>query len=283
MKSVFVTGFSGAQGSAIASVLTNSGVSVTGLVRQASEHDGCVQGDLLDVASLVAAMRGCDAIVFTLPLIFEADVVVQMTQNLVSAARQNGIQKVVFNTGIPLGDTLTGYAAIDVKHAALEVLCGSDLSVVSLMPTIYLDNLAAPFLLPVIREHNIIPYPVASEQDFAWISHENLARYCYAALNNDALVGQKILITNRDMGSKADLAKLIAQKVGRDVCYVPSTTDQFEENLRPVLGDYVAREIANLYRGVAENAASFCAYSHAEFLDSVELQSTEQWVASVNW
>jgi len=285
MKKVFVTSITGAQGRHIAEAFKASGYAVASMTRQKIDLDGfeIMSGELGDTEKLSPAMNGAETVVLTLPLLFDPSDVVAITDNIIKAAKIAGVKKIIYNTGIPLGDAKTGYAAIDVKHDALAVLQQSGLDLVTLMPTIYLDNLASPFLLPVIKEHKILPYPLPDEFEFSWTSQENLGRYCVAAAETPALIGEKVLVSNRDEISKLDLAELIGKALGCDVHYVATTPEQFEENLQPVLGEYVATEIANLYRGISEHHQDFVAYTHQGFLDSVELQTAQEWVEQVNW
>lgn len=285
MKKVFVTSITGAQGRHIAEAFKASGYAVASMTRQNADLDGfdVVLGEMSETEKLASAMKGAETAVLTLPLLFDSSAVTTITSNFVDAVKRAGVKKIIYNTSIPLGAAKTGYAALDVKHDALEVLQQSGLDLVTLMPTIYLDNLASPFLLPVIQEHKILPYPIPDEFEFSWTSQENLGRYCVAAAENPALVGETVLVSNRDGTSKQALAGLIGKAMGCDIHYVATTPDQFEENLRPVLGEYVATEIANLYRGISEHHQDFVAYTHQDFLDSVELQTAQEWVEQVNW
>jgi len=280
MKNIFVTGTSGAQGQTITAVLARAGHRVLGISRNPESTDDLVdltRGDLENLNSVIEAMDGADAVVLTLPLLFDSDMISAMTRNVVEAAKKLGIKKIIYNTGIPLGKQKTGYAAIDVKHDALSVLEQSGLEVVTLMPTIYLDNLTAPFLLPVIREHGIVPYPLAEDFNFSWISQDNLGRFCLDALTNEALVGKKVVISNGDNLAGAELAKILSEAAKKTLTYVPSSPDDFEQNLKPVLGDYVAKEISNLYRGIEENHADFLNSDNQTLIEKVELQSTLDW------
>jgi len=285
MKKVFVTSITGTQGASIAKTFKDQGYSVASMVRKAvelPEYDIAV-GSFSDTPLLASLMKDSEAIILTLPLLFDAQEIIEITQQIVSATKEAGVQTIIFNSSIPLGDSKTGYPAIDVKHDALDVLNKSGLDIITLMPTIYLDNLSSPFLLPVIQEAKIIPYPISDDLEFNWISQENLGRYCVAALNDINLINEKVLITNKGKHSKQHIAKLISEEVKTEVSYIATTPAQFEDNLKPIFGDYIANEIANLYRGVSENSENFTNYAHQEFIDSVELESTEQWVKSIAW
>jgi len=285
MKKVFVTSITGTQGASIAKVFKDKNYTVSSMVRapvEMPEYD-VTAGSYSNTPLLASLMKGSEVIVLTLPLLFDAKEIIAITQQIVAATKDAGVQTIIFNSSIPLGDFKTGYPAIDVKHDALDVLNNSGLDIITLMPTIYLDNLSSPFLLPIIQEAKIIPYPIADDLEFNWISLENLGRYCVAAIKETGLINEKVLITNKGNYTKEDIARLISDEFKTKVSYIATTPAQFEENLKPILGDYVANEIANLYRGVSENSENFTSYTHQNFIDSVELESTEQWVKSVEW
>jgi len=285
MKKVFVTSITGSQGASIARAFKYQGYTVASMIREPvelSEYDVAV-GHFSNTPLLASLMKGSEAIVLTLPLLFDAQEIIDITQQIISATKDAGVETIIFNSSIPLGDSKTGYPAIDVKHDALNILNKSGLNIITLMPTIYLDNLSSPFLLPIIRESKVIPYPIADDLEFNWISHENLGRYCVAALKEPSLINEKVLITNKGNYSKQNIAKLISDELKTEVSYIATTPKQFEDNLKPILGDFIAHEIANLYRGVSQNSENFINYTHRNFIDSVELESTEQWANSVSW
>lgn len=285
MKKVFITSVTGAQGQGITSVFKRAGYDIVGIARNHTNIDGVTlhTGSMEDLTVLTQAVKGSEAIILTLPLQFDSDLIKLMTSNIVKAAKENGISKIIFNTSIALGKEKTGYASIDVKHDALEILDGSGLDVITVMPTLYLGNLSSPFLLPVIKEHSIVPYPIAGDFSFSWISYENLGRYILAALNEKTLIGERVLVTNRDETTGGELVAKIADATGKQLTFVPTSAEEFENNLQPVLGDYVAKEVSNLYRGIDSNRQDFKNYTHEAFLNSVELESTEDWIASVSW
>ncbi len=290
MNTVFVSGVTGAQGGAIKTVLERQGIVVYSMSRQASDNSGdvdnankIISGGLEDLEQLKKAVKNCDAIVFTAPLVFDAQIVKQFSNNIVAAAKSNGIKKIIFNSSIPLGNTKTGFAAIDVKHDALEILQNSGLDIVTLMPTIYLDNLASPFLLPIIQANAIIPYPIASDFKFSWISLENLGRYVFAALKDDSLIGTSRLISNNEATTGMELARIISDVAATELNYIASSPDEFEQNLTPILGDSISKEISNLYRGVDAFRDDFLQNNKLLLSDTIILQSIEQWAKTIPW
>lgn len=286
MNRVFVTGATGAQGHAITQVLNRKNIAVSSISRGTSHSNALLnieKGDITDLTHLAHAMSGSEAVIFTLPLIFDYKEVEKITQSVIAASKMQGIKKIIFNTSIALGSKKTGCAAIDVKHKALSLLNASDLDIITLMSTLYLDNLTTPFLLPIIQKDNIIPYPVDNNFKLAWISQENLGRYCLAALKNDDLIGQKILITNKDKITGDDLANIISYASKKSINYIALQADQFEENLKKTLGNDIAKEIANLYKAIDKHRDDFESYSSEDFIASTLLETTQEWANHIAW
>src|SRR5262245_9533253 len=121
-----VTGATGFVGGAVARALVRAGTDVRVLARSQSDTQNLtelsverVAGDLLDPASLRAALSGCQqlyhvAAYYALwaknPAIFY-DVNVTGTRNVLTAARQAGIERTVYCStigaiGLPAGDGL---------------------------------------------------------------------------------------------------------------------------------------------------------------------------------
>jgi dihydroflavonol-4-reductase len=177
MKPVLVTGASGFLGWHVARVLRERGFPVRALVRQGSRVTGLdverVTGDLRDAASLARAVAGC-GLLFHVAAdyrlwardpgeLYRSNV--DGTRNLLQAARQAGVERVVYTStvgcmGIPpngLGDEETPVSAKDMagdykrskflaEQVALEFARGG-LPVVIVNPT-------AP-----VGDHDVKPTP----------------------------------------------------------------------------------------------------------------------------
>jgi len=74
----------------------------------------------------------------------------------------------------------------------------SDLPLITLEPTVYMDNLLAPWSLPAVVS-GTFAYQAPAEASVAWISHRTLAQAVLAAATAP-LVGQSLRI-----GGPADL------------------------------------------------------------------------------
>ena len=286
---VFVNGAGGAQGGAIARELiarNNQVMTISRGAESRTESKGLttVPGDLLTAAGLAEALEGADAAVFTIPLLFEKDKVLLATKNFIAAAEAGGVKHVIFNTTFFLAKAEAGVFAVDAKVQMKALFEASKLQVTTIVPDVYLDNLAAPWSIPVILENSILPYPIQANTKVPFISHVDLAKGVVAALEKPELVGQTLpLVTGLFTGE--EIAAAIGGKLGKAIQFVPVDPNDFEAQLAPAFGALAAKEISNLYRFLAQEHAAFVGKPFAETQKLLEVtpQTLKEWVDGVNW
>lgn len=284
---IFVTGGRGAQGGNIAQLLISKGEKVTTLSRTDEDNSADLQvikGGLEDVKSIQEALENADKAIFTLPLVFDNEQAKVYVSNFIQVAEDKGVSLVVFNAGFNIPSESTGLSAMDLKVEIKEMFDKSSLNVITLTPDIYIDNLAAPWSIPVMLEHNILPYPVAAGEKSPWISHFDLARYAVSAIEKPELSGQTLPIGGNLLEGE-EIAAAISKEIGKQINFVSLTPNDFEAQLSPSFGEVAAKEISNLYRFVADKKQELL---HQDFKTTqeklgVEPQSLEDWVKSVNW
>ncbi|WP_299223643.1 NmrA family NAD(P)-binding protein [uncultured Aquimarina sp.] len=287
---VFVTGATGFQGGNIAQALLNENHNVTTLKRDPGngvpprEGIEVVQGGLENQESLAKAMRGAQAAVYSFPLIFDIELAKSYTENFITAAKQENVGLIIYNTTFHLAKQETGFLALDIKVAMKKLLDASGLNVITLAPDIYLDNIAAPWSIPVILEHKIVPYPLASDKKIPWISHSDLAQYVVKAISKPELTGQTLPIGG-NLVTGNEIATAISAKINQELNFVAVPVDEFEQQLKPGFGEIAAKEISNLYRYVEQNYTDFVNkdFARTNQLLDIEPQPVNEWVNSVNW
>lgn len=259
-KRILVTGATGMQGRPIVDALLRRGFTVRALSRQNQPGlpDGAevVRGDLDDAASLASAFEGVDRLVLMLPLVFDADQVRRFVGNVIDAARSAAVDLVVFDTSAPVPDEPVGVAAVDVKVEAAALLAASGLPVVTVRPTIYSDNLAAPWTAPGIVADRIIAYPLAADVRCAWITWEDAARCMAAAANDPTLAGRTFDVGGPEALDGAALAAAFTEALGSDHSYAAVPLEAFEQGLNGALGVPVGTEIAAFYHWLSGEGAN---------------------------
>ncbi|HEX2533944.1 MAG TPA: NmrA family NAD(P)-binding protein [Chitinophagaceae bacterium] len=287
MKKVLVTGATGAQGGAVAAALQAQGFSVRGYARQTQHLPAGVEpfaGDLSDSGRLRQALEGAELLSLTLPLEFDRERLLAYARNVAEAVQGSGIRHMVYNTSSPVPDGRTGKKSFDLKQEVEALFDAAGLSYVALHPTIYLDNLSAPWSLPLIGEQGLLPYPVAAAQPVSWLSLGNLARFTVAALEQPALAGGKFAIGGPRQLTGTQIAAALGSHLGKGVQYLAVAPAAFEQQLAPQMGPDLAREIADFYR-FAEEQGRWLRVPEGETASlggvPVFLQSLGEWIASV--
>lgn len=257
MKNIFVSGATGFQGGAIANVFIENGYQVKTLKRSLDKFNArkgleVVEGGFEDKVALGLALRGVETAVFTLPLIFDLEASIKMVQNFIEIVKEEGVKRVVFNTSFDLPNEKTGLLALDIKVAIKELFDQSGLDVITLVPDVYIDNLLAPWSVPLLLDQGIMPYPIPNGQKIPWISHRELAVNVFHAVKNTQLVGQ-VLPVGGGLYSGEEIAKVLGDVLNKPIQFISLTPDEFEQNLAPAFGDLAAQEISNLYRYLNHN------------------------------
>lgn len=289
-KRIFVSGALGFQGKSIAELLVKNGYEVQTLSRNTDPNSitkgsfKITKGSLEVIDDVREALKEIDKAVFTLPLVFDKNQAVQMTQNFIEAAKSEGIKQVVFNTGFDLPIKEEGLVAMDIKVLMKKMFDDSGLAVTTVVPDIYIDNLIAPWSLPLIMDQAILPYPVKNGQKVPWISHYDLAKFVVSAIEKPELTGQ-VLPIGGNLYTGEEIAMAISEKIGKNIQFIGLTPDDFEKNLAPSFGPVAAKEISNLYRYVDTHIESLTNkdFKGAQEKLMMQTQSLSDWVESVQW
>jgi len=291
-ETVLVYGGTGAQGGAIVRALIANGHKVRALTRSEKNADviksaGAVPAyaDLDDLASLQRASNGCDAVILTLPLAFDISTVMDWADNVIKAAQDAGIKYLVFNASGPIPEDLTGVAAVDIKLFVAEKLAQSGLPVVTIQPTLYMGNMAAPWSAPAIYHQGTLAYPLPEDQKVSWISWESMTEFVAAAVEKPELAGQSFNIGGPEALSGTDIANIYTNHLAKPVSYFSVALNDFEDGLNHALGEPVGTEIAKLYKWFSTDGAASLQVDNTEITHvlGVTPESINDWVKSVDW
>ncbi|WP_299434818.1 NmrA family NAD(P)-binding protein [uncultured Aquimarina sp.] len=287
---VFVIGATGFQGGNIAGALLKEGHQVTTLKRDPNtgippmKGIAVVKGGLDSQEALAKAMKGAQAAVYSFPLIFDIEIAKTYTNNFIAAVKQENVELIIFNTTFHLPKEETGFLALDMKVAMKRLLDASGLNVITLAPDIYIDNISAPWSIPVILENKIVSYPIVSDKKLPWISHSDLAQYVVKAISKPELAGQTLPIGGNLISGK-EITAAISSQIEQDINFIQVPVDEFEQQLVPGFGELAAREISNLYRFVEQNHSDFVTkdFDRTNTLLDIQPQTLKEWTDSVNW
>jgi uncharacterized protein YbjT (DUF2867 family) len=231
-------GATGLQGAPVAAFLTAAGHAVRPVTRSAG-------ADLADRASLEAAYAGADAVVLQLPLVYDKRAL-EMADNVARAAETAGVRHLVINAGCVLPPAPIGVPFLDARHAA----AAADVPLVTvLQPTLYLDNVSAPWSARRVMREGVIAYPLPGEAPLPWVAVADVARAVERALAGG--VAGWFALPGPPMTGH-EVAAAVSGALGRPVRWEPIAPEAFGDLLRPHLGDHAADGTAAVYRMQAE-------------------------------
>ena len=250
-----VYGANGAQGGAVLEELLSRGHTPIALVRDAGQGERFAErninfevADLNDASSLRRASNGVGKVFLTLPLGLDAATVKRFGENAVDAAKDAGVEKIVFNTGTRIPPEETSVDAFEEKRHIEAYLARSGVPFASLRPTFYYGNFLGSWIKPGIVNDAVVAYPIPAHLKAAWLSWEDAARFAVRALKQDDLNGHCIDIGGPEALSGEDIARRFSNALGHSVAYVMVPHDAFEQGLSQALGAEAGRSIADMYR-----------------------------------
>ncbi len=225
---ILVTGATGFIGRRIVARLVERGEEVRRLVRPGpnSQPSGLpavhfVTGDITDPESLKAACDGVDMVVHTVAVIREKgpatfqSINVQGTQNVVKAAEEAGVRKIVHLSAIGVGPE-PRFPYLRSKWQAEEAIIDSRMRHVILRPSLvfgpgdeFVNALAA-----TIRVGPVVPFIGSGKARFQPIHVEDVARCVDMVLVNSSYNGETIEIGGPDILSYREITDLIIRAFG---------------------------------------------------------------------
>ena len=226
---ILVTGATGFIGRRIVARLVERGEEVRRLVRPgpSSQSSGLpavhfVTGDITDPDSLKAACAGVDMVVHTVavirekgPATFQA-VNVQGTRNMVEAAEQSGVRKIVHLSAIGAGPD-PQYPYLRSKWEAEEAVINSRIRHVALRPSLvfgpgdeFINALAA-----TIRVGPVVPFIGCGKARFQPVHVDDVARCVDRALVDSSYDGETIEIGGPHILSYLEITDIIIRAFGK--------------------------------------------------------------------
>ncbi|MFN3592921.1 MAG: SDR family oxidoreductase, partial [Thermaurantiacus sp.] len=195
---------------------------------------------------LTGAFQGADVVAFTLPQDHRDGAMSRMARNVGFAAETAGVGRIVLNLAGTL-DESSDLPLFREMRAARDAIEGSGVPSVVLSPTVYMDNLLAPWSLPGIVRDGVLAYPAPPEAPISWLSHKTLADCFVAAAERDEAVGQVFRIGGPEALTGHEVARLLGDRLARSVTYQRIALPGFAAGLNDAFGPPAGDRIASLY------------------------------------
>lgn len=291
LPKILVYGANSSQGIPVVQQLLNEGYPVRVFVRDRTKADSLfstaveiVTGTLEDQESLKQANEGIDHVFLVLPLEFRLEVAIAQGNNVIDTARNAGVKLLVFNTSTFVPQQTTDAHAFEIKREIEKSLYRSNIPHIILRPSIYMDNLAAPWSLSSIVHQGVIAYPLPPDVKVSWISLRDTAAIAIAALKRPDLAGSIFDIGGPEKLTGEEIAEKFSKVLDRSFVYQQIPIDGFERGLKHEFGELAGIEIAKIYRWRAANSEAGIT-DLSPILDKlpVNLTAFEHWIKSVKW
>jgi uncharacterized protein YbjT (DUF2867 family) len=220
---VLVAGATGMLGSQIARELRAKGYAVRALVRNPEQKEKelaplralgveIVAGDVMDVASLPAAMAGVQGVVSALNN--QEELIVQGQTNLLRAAQAAGVERFIPSDfsfdfrPLAMGDNFN----LDMRKKFLPVLEASGVAFTHILNGGFYEVIMAPFL--GIFAGDSINIWGEGKQKMQWTHTSDVARYVAAALFDERLKNKALFVAGAS-ASVRELANEYEAATGR--------------------------------------------------------------------
>lgn len=276
---IAVLNASGAQARVIADRLSRDH-SVRRLSRATAP--GLTTVDPEDETSLARAFDGATAVVFTAPLDYRPGVREAYAERVVAAAGGAGVGRIVLNTAAALPED-AHFPVVETLRNVRAIVQAGPTPVTVVQPTIYLDNLLGPWVLPGILNDGVLASPAPEEAPVSQISHAALADFIAAAIGRPDAAGRVYDIGGPEALTGPALASIVSRATGREVRYHALDLGQFAAGLNAAFGAPTGDLIADGYRYLAENPEAYRRGSEAWDALGVVPETAAQWTARQTW
>lgn len=281
---VVVTAIGGAQQAAVAQAFSAGGWTVRGTAREGAKADGAEvsAADLETGAGLDAAFDGADVIAFTLPQDHRPGAMTRMAREVTGVASRTGVKRLVLNLAGTIDESTDAPLAVELRAVRDEVRNGA-VPFVLLQPTVFMDNLRAPWSLPAIVGNGVLAYPAPEDAPISWLSYQSLAQFIVAAASVPEAVGRDLHVGGPDALTGRDLASILSDRLGRSVSYMRVPLDGFAAGLNQALGAPAGDRVASLYARLDVEPDAMAVEDEARTLLQVEPENFAAFVARHDW
>ncbi|MET4141947.1 NmrA family NAD(P)-binding protein [Pedobacter sp. UYP1] len=241
-----------------------------------------ILANLSDADKMKEITKGVDAIAFMIPVSlpnpFDG---LQYSKNVIDAAKENGVKKIVWNTSGWLESQKIGSPVDDVKLDVLDYLKNSGIDYVIIEPTIYMENMMGPFCAPFITNEQKLAYPTPEAMPIGWIASRDVSAFVVEAIYNAALKADTFKISGLENLKGNDLASQFSKGVAEEIVYYPQKPKEFGDILKPLVGEAGASSVAAYYENL-QNATEYPSKFNpkmSEVLEKlpVKMTSLEEW------
>ena len=259
-------GSQGSTGRLLANILLKQGIAVRGFVHKLDARSDelrlqgaeVIEGDLLNPASVLAAMKEVKRAFFTYPV---ADGLLQAATIFAAAARDRGLELVVNNSqfqGTPedpnFRDLQRAPSFRNLQHRLADrIFDWAQVGAVHLQAPPYYENVRA-LVSRTVAEQNTAFLPWGDETTVIPLAGaEDVSRVAAALLANPSLPSQNVYPIVSEMPTVREIVETLSKAIGRPIRYVPITDEQWTEAVKERINPHALDHLAHLWRYFRES------------------------------
>lgn len=298
MKTITIFGASGRQGLAQVEVSLKAGHQVRAISRNVEsyplQHENLqvLPADYQDRDSLAQVCKGADAVFLTPPSFTGLMSNAGRMETLAEVAFQAGVNRLVLNTSMFVPDKPIGQSVYDGRLQVENTLAATGVPLTVFRPVLFMDNLLTDWVLPSLVNDGQFIYPHGPSMQATWICLEDVAAFMVKSLEDDSLIGERIVIGGPETFTPGQVAEVLSGALGRKITHAPSTPEAFGEAMHALFGDVIdipkdiyVNSVADLYRFNNESEIKPMSLDMAPVLARIPIKLTtmKEWAARQKW
>jgi uncharacterized protein YbjT (DUF2867 family) len=251
----------GSTGRLVANILLKQGISVRAFVHKLDgrsdelrlEGAEVIEGDLLNPASVLAAMKEVKRAFFTYPV---ADGLLEAAIIFAAAARERGLELVVNNSQFQ--GTLGDPTFRDLQHApsfrnlqhrlADRIFDWAQVGAVHLQAPPYYENVRA-LVSRSVAEQNTAFLPWGDETTVIPLAGaEDVSRVAAALLANPSVPSQNVYPLVSETPTVREIVESLGKAIGRPIRYVPITDEQWTQAVKERINPHALDHLTHLWQ-----------------------------------
>ena len=283
-------GAQGATGRQVASLLLEQGIPVRALVHKLDSRSDdlrkqgaeVIEGDLLNPASVQAAMRSVKRAYFTYPV---ADGLLEAATIFAAAARDADLELIVNNSQFQ--GTPDDPAFRDLEHApslrnlqhrlADRIFDWAEVGAVHLQAPPYYENVRA-LVSRSVAEQSTVFLPWGEDKTvIPLVGAEDVSRVAAALLANPAAPAQSVYALVSETPTVKEMTEALGRAIGRPVRYVAITDEQWANAVKERLKPHALDHLTHLWQFFRKGEQLFQATDSVRAVTRRDPQTLEEF------
>ncbi len=248
---ILVTGATGKTGAPVVKQLIERGYPVRAFVRRLDERSQrlselgaeVVQGDFLDLPSLVAAMKGVKRVYFCYP---PSENLLEATMNVAIAAKREGIEGLVNMSQVSAREIAKSPLAF-THWQSEQIFDWADIGAAHITPTFFAEDLYLFTGRSIAAEGKM--YLPFGEGMHAPVAAEDISRVVVGILEDPkSHVGQRYIITGLKNMNMVEVAQVLSKELGKKIEYIDLPLENWRQALvkQPDFPEYLANHLVHV-------------------------------------